>query len=100
MSNGSWKPPAPRREPAGAPIEGRVAVLVVGGALLRVAQDFVGFAEFLEFFLGRLVAGILVRMKFDRQLAVGLLDLLDVRGALDAEDFVVVAFGHESGNEN
>ncbi len=64
---------------AGAGIKGGVAVLVVGGALLRVAQDFVGLAEFLEIFLGRLVARIFVRMKFHGQLAVGFLDFLVAR---------------------
>jgi len=36
-------------------------------------------------------------MMLDRQFAVGLLDLLLVRVAIDAEDLIVVALGH--GNE-
>ena len=64
---------------------------------MRVAQGLVGLAEFLEFFLGGLVARIFVRMKFDGQLAVGLLDFLVAGAAADAEDFVIIAFGHGSG---
>jgi hypothetical protein len=68
-----------------------VAVLVVGGALLRVGQDLVGFLGFLELLLGLGIVRIAVRMVLHGQLAVGLLDLV-VRGvAVDAEDFVVVA---------
>ena len=62
-----------------ARVKGGVAVLVVGGAFLRVAQRLVGLAQFLEFFLGGLVARIFVRVKFDGQLAVGLLDFLVAR---------------------
>ena len=80
--------------PARARIERGVAVLVVGGAFLRIAQRLVSLAEFLEFFLGGLVARIFVRMKFHGQLAVGLLDFLVVGLAADAEDFVIIAFGH------
>ena len=70
-----------------------MAVAIVGGALLVVHEDVVGFAEFLEFLLRVRVVRIFVGMKFDRELAVGALDLLAGRGALDAQDFVVIAFG-------
>ena len=59
---------------ARARVEGRVAVLVVSGALLRVAQNFVGVAQLLELFLGRFVARIFVRVKFHREAAVGFLE--------------------------
>ena len=75
ISNGSWKPP-PRPNPPGPAVKGGMAVLVVGGALLRVAQDFVGLAQFLELLLGGFVARVLVRVILDRELAVGLLDFL------------------------
>ncbi len=42
MSAGSWNPPAG----AGAGVKRRVAVLIVGGARLGIAQDFVGVAQF------------------------------------------------------
>ena len=83
-------------EPAAAPGpalgKSGVPVAIVGGALLFVHQDVVGFAEFLEFLLGVRVVGIFIRMKFDREFAVGALDLVAGRGALDAQDFVVIAF--------
>jgi hypothetical protein len=49
-----------------------VAVAVICGAFLVVAEHVVGFADFLEFVLGALVARIFVRVIFDRELAVGL----------------------------
>ena len=49
-----------------AAIEGGVAVRVVEGALLWVAHDFIRLAEFLELFLRRLVARVLIRMVLQR----------------------------------
>ncbi|MCG3146785.1 MAG: hypothetical protein PCFJNLEI_00219 [Verrucomicrobiae bacterium] len=74
-----------------------VTEAVVGGAFLRVGEGFVGFAEFLEFFLSSVIAGIFVGMIFDGELAVGFLDVLRCRAALDAEHFVVIAFGAHAG---
>jgi hypothetical protein len=72
-----------------------MAVTVVGRALLRVLQHLVGLGDFLEHLLRLLVAGVLVRVVLDRLLAVGLFELL-LAGALgDAEEFVIVFFGHE-----
>ena len=89
------KSPAAKPAPGARPgIEGGVAVLVVSGALLRVAQCFVSFAQFLELFFGGMISRIFVGMIFDRQFAVGLLDLLLAGGALHAKYLVIVAFGH------
>jgi hypothetical protein len=68
-----------------------VAVLVVGGALLAIRQDLVGFLGFLELLLGRLVVRIAVRVVHG-QLAVGLLDLVVGSVAVDAENLVKIAF--------
>ena len=73
--------------------EGVVAVTVVGGALLGIAQDAVGLAALLEALLGGFVAGIAVGVVLQGKLAVGTLDLDIARGAADAEDFVIIAFG-------
>src|SRR5262249_10111648 len=70
-----------------------VAELVVAAAAVRVAQHLVGFRRFLEARFGRVVAGIAVGMELQRELAIGLLDGLLARGALDTQDFVVVALG-------
>ena len=65
-----------------------------------VASPFVGVVEHLEGFSGLLeadhrllVAGVLIRMVLDRQLAVGVGNLLAARLARDAENLVVVSLG-------
>ena len=71
-----------------------VAVLVVGRALLSVGQGLVGFLRFLELFFRFRIVRIAVGMVLHRQLAISLLDFF-LRGvAVDAEDFVIVAFAH------
>ena len=57
-------------------IEGGMAELIVGGTLLPVGQNVVGFADFLEFLFGGSVIRILVRMVFHGQLSIGLLDVV------------------------
>src|SRR5207244_2077625 len=69
---------------ARARIERSVAVAVVGRALLVVAQNLVSFAKLLELFLGGVVAGIFVRMIFEREFAVGFFDFFRIRFAPDA----------------
>ena len=73
-----------------------MAVLVVGGAFLRIRQDFVGLFAFLELGFGGglgVVALMAVRVVFGRELAVSLLDFIFAGVAGQAQDFVVVAFG-------
>ena len=62
---------------SGAPgrAAGPVAEAVVGGALLRIAEDAVRFGGFLEFVLGLGVVRVPVRMVLQRQLPVSALDL-------------------------
>jgi hypothetical protein len=79
---------------AHARVERRVAVLVVGGAFIRVAQRLVSLAEFLEFFLRRMVARIFVRMKPHREPAVGFFDAVGSFLAGDLQNFVIIALGH------
>ena len=75
-------------------IDAGVAELIVGGALLGVGEDLVGFLRFLEFLLGALVVRIAVRMMLHRELPVRLLDVLLGSIAIDAEYRVVVALRH------
>jgi len=76
-------------------LEGRATVLavfaqfVVFGALVGIAQRFVGLAGFLELVLGVLFLAD-VGVIFTRKLAVGGLDRLLVRRRLDAQNLVVV----------
>src|SRR5690348_6504173 len=58
------------------PLKGGMPEAIVLGASLRVGENLVGFVEFLELFLGLLVAGVAVGMVLDRQTAVRLLKLV------------------------
>src|SRR5271157_3833380 len=78
-------------EPPGAisarpAVEGGVAVLIVEGALLGIAQDFIGLAEFFELLLSRLVPRVLIRVILNCELAVGLFNLLRFGLSRYAED--------------
>ena len=87
--------PRPPRAPARRArrrVDAGVAELVVGGALLRVGQDFVRFLRLLELFLGALVVRIAIRVMLHRELAIGLLDVLFRCVAVEAQHRVVVAF--------
>ena len=77
-------------------IDARVAELVVRGALLRIAEHFVGFLRLLEVLLGARVFRIAVRMPFHGEPAIGLLQVFFGGVAVDAEHFVVIALRHAS----
>src|SRR5262245_5315451 len=77
----------------GAPVRAEFVVLL---ALRRIAEDFVRLVDLLEPRLGRLVAGVHVRMVLARQLAERLFDFLLTRGLRDAERGVVVFEVHQS----
>src|SRR6185437_1768497 len=72
-------------------LEGGMTEAVIGGALLIVLQNVIGFVDFLEFDFGSVVVGILVGMKPHRQLAVGRFQRLDRRGLLAFQGFVITA---------
>jgi hypothetical protein len=77
-------------------VHARMAVLVVGRALVAVGEHLVGLFDLLEFLLGLAccITLIAVGVVLHRQLAIGLLDVV-VRGVLgNAQDLVVIAFGH------
>jgi hypothetical protein len=80
--------------PAHAGIKGGMAVLIVGLALVRVAQRLVSFPDLFKRFFCRFIPGILVWMEFERELAVGLFDLLIGSGPFHAKNFVIITFGH------
>src|SRR6478672_9285564 len=74
-----------------------MAIAVVGGALLAVLQDLVGFVDFLEADFAGGIARILVRMPFHRKLAEGSLELAVISASLDFQGFVIAALGgHQS----
>ena len=75
-----------------------MAEAVIGGALVAVLQDFIGFVDFLELDFAGGIARILVRMPFHRQLAEGRLELGIVRAPFDFQGFVVAALGGHPSN--
>jgi hypothetical protein len=79
-----------------AVLERGMTVAVIGGALLIILEDVVGFADFLELVLGRLVPLIAIRVELHGQRPVGLLDLIGAGAARDAEGLVIILLGHGS----
>ena len=75
-----------------------MAEAVIGGALVAVLQDFVGFVDFLEADFAGGIARILVRMPFHRELAERRLELAVVRVPFDFQGFVVAALGGHQSN--
>ena len=80
------------RAPAAVP-EAVLAEPIVGGLLVGVAEDLVGLGDFLELLLG-VVGLVLVRVKLERHLAVGLFDVIAAGVAVHAQNGVVVFSGH------
>jgi hypothetical protein len=70
-----------------------VAVAVVGGALIAVFEDFVGFVDLFELDLALRIARIAVRVPFHRELAERAFQRRIVGVALDFEGFVVATLG-------
>ncbi len=68
-----------------------VAILVVEGFFLFVAENVVCLGRFFEFFFGSLVARIAVGVIFEGQLTVGLLYFVGSGRLGHAEHFVVVS---------
>ena len=75
---------------SGVDLVGVEANLVVHLALLLVAENVVGFRDFLELLLGLFVARIDVGMIFAREFAEGLADVIRSGRLLDAEQCVIV----------
>ena len=77
-------------------IHARVTVLVIGCPLLRIAEHFVGFFGFLEFFFGSLgcITLIAVRVVFHGELAVRLFDVVVAGVFGNAQHFIEISFGH------
>src|SRR5271155_250407 len=74
------------------PLERGVTETVILRAPLGIGEDLVGLVEFLETFLGVLVAGIAIGMKLNGETAIGLLQFDFAGAAIDTENFVVIAF--------
>ena len=72
-----------------------VAPLVVERTLFGVAENLIGFVDFLEFRLSRRVIRVNIGVILARELAVSLLDVLLVGFAVNTQNFVEV-FSHNS----
>src|SRR5690606_14654069 len=73
--------------------QGHLAELVIQGPLVGVAEHLVGVRDLLEALLGRLVAGVLVRVMAACQRPIRLLDLVLRGRPLDAQRLVEVLHG-------
>ena len=67
-----------------------MAETVVGGPLLRVLQAIIGFVDFLEAVFGFGVAGISVRMKLHRKLAICAFQFLVIGALANAQRLVEI----------
>ena len=79
---------------AAVAFQARVSKLVVDGALVRIAEDFVRLFAFFEAVFGFRVVGIAIRMKFHREAPVGLLDFGFRRVSRQVEELVVILLRH------
>ena len=79
---------------ARAIFKGLVAEAVIGGFFLRIFQNIVGFADFLELGFSGLVARIGIGMEFLGVIAVGGLERLFVGSLLKPQNFVKITFCH------
>ena len=71
-----------------------MAEAVIGGALLRIFQDLVGFVDFLELHFRGKVAAVPVGVKLHGEFPEGALQLLVVAPLCDAEHIIEIAFRH------
>ena len=71
-----------------------LAVAVVAGPRIGVAEHLIGLGDLLELLLGRGIAGVRIRVQLASALAVRLLQLLRGRITRDAEQLVVVSHSH------
>src|SRR6185437_5152715 len=72
------------RTAGGSAVDAGMAISIIGGALLRVRKDFIGFVDRLEFAFGFFVSRIAVRVKLDRLTPVRRFDFVLRRVFFDA----------------
>jgi hypothetical protein len=81
---------------AAAVFERGMAEPIIGRPLLIVLQDVIGFADILEFLLGRFVARIAVGVKLHRELAVSPLQHIGIGRFRHTQKVVKVLLRHSS----
>ena len=81
-----------RIESAETALQPAVAIAVIAGPFVGVAQYAIGLGGFLKLLFGAFVVLVFVGMVLESQFAIGALDFL-IRGILvNPKDFVIVAF--------
>ena len=71
-------------------VKGRMAKTIISCTLLRIFQNVIRLADFLEFLFGFRVALVLIRVIFQRQLAVGFFDILRWGRLFNAEYLIKI----------
>src|SRR3569623_1428454 len=79
---------------AAALLESGMAIAVIGGTLVAVLQDLIGFGNFLELVLASRIARILVLMPFHRELAKCALETGFIEGTFYFQLLVITALSH------
>ena len=77
-----------------APCTPGMAEAIVGGALLRIAQDAIGLARLLEFLFGRGIVRIAIGMVALGEFAVSAFNLLIAGSLADTQNFVIISLRH------
>ncbi len=67
---------------------------VIARLFVIIAENFVRLAQFLETLGGLIVARVAVGMQFHGLAAIGFFYFLRTGGAVDAQHFIIIAFGH------
>ena len=75
-------------------LEGGMAEAVIGGALLRIRQDGIGFRDLLEAGRSLLAAVVAVRVVLHGQLAIGGLQPGGIDRTFNAQNLVIIALRH------
>ena len=87
---------AERVAATGPTVHAHMAETVIGGPLLVIGQDRIGFGDFLEPGDGVLGAAIAVRVVLHGQLAIGRLQACGVNRPLNTQNFVIVTLRHQA----
>lgn len=75
-------------------IHAGLAVAVVGGALLRIAQNRISLTDLFKLFFGLLVAVVAVGMVLHRQTSIRLFDFIVARITRNAKYLVIILISH------
>jgi hypothetical protein len=81
-----------RIESSESSLQSAMAISIVAGPFIRIAQNAIGFRRFLEFFFRAPIIRILVRVILLSHFSIGALDFLIGSILRNAQHFIVIAF--------